>query len=117
MSEEIIFVKEQLGMFKVGGGLILGLIWNKNDDVLEIKFFVDCVSVIKRGVLGKIVRVYDLLGFVLLMILSGKFFYCEVCEFKVVWDVQFFGELVSKWIKWESQLLLNIFVFRVLFKY
>lgn len=117
MSEETTFAKEQLGTPKAGGGSILGLTWNKNDDVLEIKFPADRASVTKRGVLGKIARVYDPLGLVSPMTLSGKLLYREACESKVAWDAQLPGELASKWTKWESQLPLNISVPRALPKH
>lgn len=38
------------------------------------------MKVIKREVFGKIVKIYDFFGLVLLIILEGKFFYREVCE-------------------------------------
>ena len=117
MSEETTFAKEQLGTPKAGGGSILGLTWNKDDDILEIKFPADHASVTKRGVLGKIARVYDPLGLVSPMTLSGKLLYRKACESKVAWDAQLPGELASKWIKWESQLPSNISVPRVLPKH
>ena len=119
ISEETTFAKEQLGMPKAGGGSILGLTWNKDDDILEIKFPADRVSVTKRGVLGKIARVAKSPMRVgkSPMTLSGKLLYREACESKVAWDAQLPGELASKWIKWESQLPLNIPVPRALPKH
>ena len=77
MSEDINFAKEQLGTPKAGGGSISGITWNKDDDILETKFPADRASVTKRGVLGKIARVYDPLGLVSPMTLSGKRLYRE----------------------------------------
>ena len=51
------------------------------------------------------------------MTLSGELVCLEACESKVAWDAQVPGELARKWIKWESQLPLNIPVPRALPKH
>lgn len=59
------------------------------------------VELIKRGILVKIVKVYDLFGLVLLVILFGKVFYREVCDIWSVWDGFLVSDLKGKWNKWE----------------
>lgn len=56
---------------KKEGGSTLGLPWNKRQDTIEIKFPTDRTQVTKRGILAKIARVYDPLGLVAPMTLSG----------------------------------------------
>ena len=75
MNEETTFAKEQLGTPKTGGGSILGLAGNKDNSAIEIKFPAGCSSITKRGMLGKIARVYNPLGFMSLMSFSGKLLY------------------------------------------
>ena len=111
------FAKEQLGTPQGGDGCILGLPWNKYVDTIEIKFPADRAQVTKRGILGKIARVYDPLGVVSPMTLTGKLLYREACELKSGWDTQLPCELANKWLKWESQLPASVSAARSLPKY
>ena len=73
--------------------------------MIEIRFPTDRAPVTKRGILGKIARVYDTLGVVSPMTLTGKLLYRVACDLKIAWDTQLPSELVNKCLKWESQLL------------
>lgn len=71
----------------------------------------------KRGILVKLVKIYDFLGFVLFEIFSGKFIYCVVCDMKGVWDENLLCDFVNLWVKWESRLLEWFIVLRLLVVY
>ena len=116
-SGETTFAKEQLGTPQGGEGCILGLSWNKEADAIEIRFPTERAPVTKRGILGKIARVYDPLGVVSPMTLTGKLLYREACDLKIAWDAQLPSELGNKWLKWESQLPASVSTARALPKY
>ena len=59
---------------------------------------------IKRGILGKLAKIYDPLGLIAPLTLTVKQIYREVCETKVPWDVKINGALLRRWKKWEEQL-------------
>ena len=116
-SGETTFAKEQLGTPQGGEGCILGLSWNKEADAIKTRFPTERAPVTKRGILGKIARVYDPLGVVPPMMLTGKLLYREACNLKTAWDAQLPCELINKWLKWESQLPASVSTARAIPKY
>ncbi|KAK3745904.1 hypothetical protein QZH41_000285 [Actinostola sp. cb2023] len=58
----------------------------------------------KRGILAKLAKVYDPLGLVSPITLSGKIIYRSVCDDKIGWDVPLPEPLAKMWRKWESSL-------------
>ena len=84
-SGETTFAKEQLGTTQGKEGWILGLSWNKERDVIEIRFPSKRAPVTKRGILGKIASVYEILGVVSPMKLTGKLLYRVACDLKIAW--------------------------------
>ncbi|KAK3751520.1 hypothetical protein QZH41_009805, partial [Actinostola sp. cb2023] len=62
----------------------------------------------KRGILAKLAKVYDPLGLVSPITLSGKIIYLSVCDDKIGWDVPLPEPLVKMWRKWESSLLREV---------
>lgn len=65
---------------------MFGLKWNKLSDILSVIVLIEKVENIKRGILVKVVRIYDFLGVVFFFILCGKLLYCDVCNFRIGWD-------------------------------
>ena len=51
---------------------LLGLRWNKDSGTVAVTFPQEIVAATKRGVLGKIAKVYDPLGLVSPLTLEGK---------------------------------------------
>ena len=59
----------------------------------------------KRGILGKLAKIYDPLGLIAPLKLTAKQIYGELCETKVQRDAKINGKLLRRWKKWEEQLL------------
>ncbi|KAK3755571.1 hypothetical protein QZH41_005950 [Actinostola sp. cb2023] len=58
----------------------------------------------KRGILGKVARIYDPLGLTSPVTLGGKLLYRDACDVKLAWDAELPTEVSSKWSKWEESL-------------
>lgn len=95
--------KEQLGV-KSGETTLLGQNWNKEKDTIGVVFPENKSSPTKRGILSKVAKIYDPLGLVSPITLGGKLLYREACNEKCPWDASLPKHLVTKWLKWESQL-------------
>ena len=83
---------------------ILGLKWDKQLDTLNVAMPTDEAQPTKRGILGKLARIYDPLGLVAPLTLIGKQMYREVCETKASWDAQLRKDHLQQWTKWEQRL-------------
>lgn len=99
----VTYAKEQLGV-KPGECGLLGLRWNKDSDTIAVTFPQEIAAATKRGVLGKVAKVYDPLGLVSPLILEGKMLYRDACQQKKAWDAELPQELVKRWQKWEMNL-------------
>ena len=82
-NEETTFAKQQLGDKK---GNLLGLKWDKKADTIQVIFPPEESTPTKRGILGKVARIYDPLGLISPTTLQGKLLYREACEQKCKWD-------------------------------
>ena len=77
---------------------------NKDADTIAVTFPQEVAAPTKRGVLGKVARVYDPLGLVALLNLVGKLIYRNAYQQKKAWDAELSKELVKRWEKWEMNL-------------
>ena len=73
-------------------------------DKIAATFPQEIVAATKRGVLGKIARVYDPFGLVSPLTLEGKVLYRDACQKKMAWDAELPQELLKLWQKWEMKL-------------
>ena len=103
-GEEETYAKEQLGIPRKGGAFLLGLSWEKESDTIGVKFPSEKTEPTKRGILGKIARIYDPLGLVSPVTLEGKLLYRDAFEAKVSWDAQLPIKLTQDWSRWEQRL-------------
>ena len=99
----VTYAKEQLGAKPEECGL-LGLRWNKDADTIAVTFPQEVAAPTKRGVLGKVAKVYDPLGLAAPLTLVGKLIYRDACQQKNAWDAELSQELVKRWEKWEMSL-------------
>ncbi|XP_028413536.1 uncharacterized protein LOC114536372 [Dendronephthya gigantea] len=98
--DEQSFAKQQFGV-QPGETKMLGLKWNKVEDTLSINFPEDEHPVTRRGILGKLAKIYDPLGLVSPLTLEGKLVYRAACESKTPWDAKLNDKLTQRWKKWE----------------
>lgn len=117
VTGEQTFAKQQLGTASGGDSSLLGLTWNKCDDVISVVVPEEKATPTKRGVLRKLAKIYDPLGFASPQILQGKFIYREVCQTKLAWDVPLQSELMKRWERWEQLLPNKVITTRTLAKY
>ena len=97
------YAKQQLGV-KEGETKLLGLTWNKDDDKIQVTILSETTSCTKRGILGKLARVYDPLGLVSPLTLTGKTLYRDACDLRIAWDEPLPNLLQHKWLKHEQNL-------------
>ena len=101
--EEQSFAKQQLNV-KPSESKMLGLKWDKQQDTLAVVIPEEVTQPTKRGILGKMAKIYDPLGLIAPLTLTAKQIYRELCETKAQWDAKINGELLQRWKKWEEQL-------------
>ena len=68
---------------KAGETKMLGMVWNMTDDTLSVTFPEPCEQVTKRGILRNLASVFDPLGLVSPMNLTGKLIYQDACNQKL----------------------------------
>ena len=115
-EEEQSYAKEQLGV-KKGETKLLGVPWNKIKDSIEVKFPNQPAVPTKRGMLGKIAKIYDPLGLVSPTTLVGKMLYRDACDVSINWDNQLPSNLAHKLTCWEESLPDRVETPRSLVKY
>ena len=116
-AEPETYAKEQLGVPERGETTLHGLAWNKSEDTIAVKFPTERAEVTKRGILGKVAKVYDPLGLVSPTTLGGKFLYREACELKIARDRSLPEELMKRWSEWESSLPEKVYAPRSIAKH
>jgi hypothetical protein len=85
---------------------ILGHVWNKQEDTLEIQVpaVPENEPVTKRSILSQLGKVYDPLGIISPTMAEGKHIYREACEEKKGWNSEVSPSLKKQWLKWNKQL-------------
>jgi hypothetical protein len=92
---------KQLGTFaRDVESKLLGLSWNKREDIFTSK----SSNVTKRGILSTLASVYDPLGLVLPIMLQGKLVYHEACKLKTAWDATSPAKVTELWMKFTNKL-------------
>ena len=84
---------------------ILGHIWDKIDDTLEIKISKTSEDkpVTKREILTNLGSVYDPLGIISPTMVEGKHIYREACDENQEWNKEVSSKLGKDWLKWNRQ--------------
>ena len=85
---------------------ILGQVWDKEDDTLEIKIlpFSNDTPVTKKTILSHLGKVYDPLGILSPTMVQGKHIYREACDEKLGWNAVVSEKLAKAWLKRIAQL-------------
>lgn len=102
-EDDLSYAKQQLRVKSRECGL-LGLKWNKSTDEIAVTIPEEVAQPTKRGILGKVARIYDPLGLIAPITLQGKLLYRNACEEKSAWDAPLSVPLEQLWQKWERSL-------------
>ena len=116
-EEELTYAKQQLGGAKPSEGKLLGVPWDREQDVISVILQTTQTGTTKRGVLSHLAKIYYPLGFASPVMLTGKQLYRDVCDNKIPWDTQLPGPLLKRWKDWNSALTENLTVPRALAPY
>ncbi len=108
MDGDPTYAKQQLGMPEGGDSSILGLEWNKERDTVSVKMPTEKTVSRKRGILAKLAKIYDPLGFASPLTLTGKLIYWAACDTKNGWDVPLPDAIAKLWNKWDSELPVQV---------
>ncbi|GFW49750.1 uncharacterized protein TNCV_358531 [Trichonephila clavipes] len=88
--------------------LVLGLIWDKNSDTLEIDSeslkFDEKEKITKRKILSLVGRVFDPIGFLAPVMIQPKILLQATWKTKEAWDDEVNDEIRKKFLKWGKQL-------------
>ena len=71
---------------------------------LKLLLTISTAEPTKRGILGKVAKIYDPLGLASPVTLSGKMLFRDACDTKFAWDSPLPSDLQAKWKKWEQGL-------------
>ena len=102
------YAKQQLGTPEGGDSSILRLEWNKERDTVSVKMPTEKTVSTKRGILAKLARTYDPLGFASPLTLTGKLIYRAACDTKNGWDAPLPDAIAKLWNKWDSELPVQV---------
>ena len=102
-GDDLSYPKQKLGIKPRESGL-LGLKWNKLTDEVGVTIPEEVAQPTKRGILGKVARIYDPLGLIAPMTLRGKLLYRDACEEKRARDAPLSIPLEQQWQKGERSL-------------
>ena len=110
---ESTYAKQQLGV-KANETKMLGLTWNKESDTLRVTFPQEKADITKRGILRFLASIFDPLGLVSPITLTGKVVYRATCDENVPWDKDLPDVIHKQWEKFEKKLPLEVEVPRSL---
>ncbi|GBL83683.1 hypothetical protein AVEN_132611-1 [Araneus ventricosus] len=83
---------------------VLGLIWNKNSDTLEIdsealKYY-EAKKITKRKMLSIFSKVFDPIGFLAPALIQPKILLQAIWKTKEPWDAEVNDDIKKKFLKW-----------------
>ena len=84
----------------------LGVIWCAETDSLQFRIVIQDRPLTRRGILSTVCSVYDPLGLVAPLILTGKQILQDLCRENADWDDPISDELRSRWERWRNELRL-----------
>ena len=96
---------------------MLGLPWNKREDLIAATFPEEPVDATKRGILRFLAAEYDLLGIASPIMLIGKLLYHEVYESRLPWDEKVSDRTGQEWLKFVRSLPNKVEVSRSLARF
>ena len=83
-------------------------------DTIQVKFPPVCAQPTMRGLLAKVVKIYDPLGVVSPITLCGNLLYHETYDLKIAWHKEIPEQLSRKLTQWEEELPSGVSITRAL---
>lgn len=77
-EKEITYAKQQLGGAKPSEGKLLGVPWEREQDVISVILQTTRTGTTKRDVLSHLAKIYDPLGLASPIMLTGKKLYHDI---------------------------------------
>ena len=77
-EKEITYAKQQLGGAKPSEGKLLGVPWEREQDVISVILQITRTGTTKRDVLSHLAKIYDPLGLASPIMLTGKKLYHDI---------------------------------------
>ena len=84
----------------------LGIEWNIEADQFQFRINIKERPLTKRGILSAVSSIYDPLGFLAPVVLTGRSILQYICKLKSDWDDPLPEEVVNRWLKWKNELFL-----------
>ena len=97
--KELNLEKDELPMERA-----LGVSWCIESDAFKFRIVMQDRPLTRRGILSTVSSVYDPLGFLAPLILTGKAILQDLCRGKVEWDDPIPENVRSRWLKWRDEL-------------
>ena len=82
----------------------LGIIWDSQEDTLQIKTINKDSMLTKRGLLSFISSIYDLVGIISPLMLKPKLIIQELWRRNLAWDEQLPEDIKQRWIAWKRNI-------------
>ena len=82
----------------------LGIQWDVQSDVCHFKIMIKDRPATRRGILSVVSSIYNLLGFVSLVILAAKAILRDLCKKGLGWDDRIPPEHLACWQAWLQEL-------------
>ena len=86
----------------------LGVLWNVEQDTLEIKVVPKQLALTQRGIQKQISTIFDPLGLVAPFVLRAKLILQELWRLGFDWDKPISGPLLDAWEAWKTELPLLV---------
>ncbi|KAK0143561.1 hypothetical protein N1851_018301 [Merluccius polli] len=83
----------------------LGIQWQRESDDLKFRVHVQEQPATRHNILSTVASVYDPLGFIAPVLLSGKRILQEMCKHGTNWDDPMPPELMPRWEHWKRDLV------------
>ena len=83
----------------------LGVEWCLESDTFQFRITLSAKPATRRGILSTISSIYDPLGLVAPLLLTGKKIMQEICRDNKSWDEPISDDVRAKWEMWKSDLL------------
>ena len=83
----------------------LGIEWSISNDAFQFKVIMQSRPPTRRGILSSVSSVYDPLGFLAPVILTGRNILQDICKKGLDWDSPLPPDIIERWESWKNDLM------------